>query len=338
MNSHATKVAFSTIHKWPWLRQTPNNDGVWGKLRFGLEDVNDEAEWLVVFDEPSPSLRTTTPYERRILFVTEPPEAKVYTSDYANQFRYLVSPFAVQDFRGHHLQQQPALNWQYGVSQRGAGPRRRTLDWPDLAADKPKSNLISVICSNKVQLPRQRQRLAFVERLKLRLGDRIDLFGRGLREIDDKQDAIAPYKYHIVLENNAIDHFWTEKLADSYLGDAFPIFAGCSNLSKYFESNSFVGIDIYDIDRAIDNVEYIIGSKLWDERHELIREARRKVMYEYNCFSVASDIIGRSDKISFKAPRVQSSEVIPLKRPRKFKELRKNIYALFGYRQSIQRD
>ena len=218
-----------------------DNDGVWGDLQFQLEGGSADADWLVVFDEPSPSLRTATPIERRILFISEPPGVKVYPSRYVNQFGVVVSPFSIPGFRGRALIQQSALAWHYGVDQRGPAHHATALQWGALAADKPKSKLASVICSSKAFLPHHRQRFAFVERLKTRLADRIDVFGRGLRPIDDKQEAIANYKYHIALENNVIDHSWTEKLADPYLGDAFRFSPDATTSTPSSTSGAFAG-------------------------------------------------------------------------------------------------
>jgi hypothetical protein len=328
MSSSPTPVHFSTIHgAWPWLRQTPNNDGVWENVRFQLQDEKNETEWLVVFDEPAPSLRTTTPYERRILFITEPPEIKYYRADYVNQFRFMISPYPVPGFRGCHQRQQPALNWQYGIDQSRRPPHPSTVDWSALAADKPKSKLASVVCSSKTRLPQHRQRLAFVELLKQRLGDRIDVFGRGIREVDDKQAAISPYKYHIVLENNRLDHFWTEKLADAYLGDAFPIFSGCANLNLYFNQDSYLDIDICNPDQAVKVVESVIKSTLWDDRRELIRDSRRRLMYEYNNLAVVARIV----KSNLSTPSTRSAPTAI--RPLSFdpvKKLRRDLYKIFG--------
>jgi hypothetical protein len=330
MSSAPTLVHFSTIHAaWPWFRQTPNNNGVWEDFRFQLEDEKNETEWLVVFDEPTPSLKTTTPYERRILFVTEPPEMKNYKADFVNQFQFMVSPYALPGFRGHHLQQQSALNWQYGIDQSRPPPHPSALDWSALSADKPKSKLVSVICSNKTRLPAHRRRLAFVELLKQRLGDRVDVFGRGMREISDKQEAIAAYKFHIVLENNDVDHFWTEKLADAYLGDAFPIFAGCANLDIYFDRDSFRRIDICNPDRGVDDVERIINSNLWSDQRELIREARRRVMFKYNYVAVTAKIIRSSDGASKSVVRTPPTAIRPLSIDR-VKVFRRKLYGLLG--------
>jgi hypothetical protein len=105
MYSRPTRIHFSIVHgPWPWLRQTPGNDGRWEEFRFQLEDPDNETEWLVVFDEPSPSLKTKTPYEPSILFVTEPPEMKSYRPDYVNQFRFVVCPYVIPGLRARHLQ------------------------------------------------------------------------------------------------------------------------------------------------------------------------------------------------------------------------------------------
>ena len=91
----------------------------------------------------------------------------------------------------------------------------------------------------------------------------IDLFGRGFKEIGDKADVIGPYRYHLVLENSACPHFWTEKLADAYLGYCLPIFSGCANVVDYFPPDSLVRLpDIADHSGAVT----IVGIFSWDER------------------------------------------------------------------------
>jgi hypothetical protein len=322
-------VRLSSIYsQWPWFRQTPGNDGVWGDLRFQLDDGNADAEWLVVYDEPAPSLRTNTPYERRILFIAEPPGLKDYRSAFVNQFGVLVSPYAIPAFRGRAFIQQSALPWHYGMDHR---PERyaTAMQWPALAADKPKSKLASIICSQKASLPYHRQRLAFVERLEARLGHRVDVFGRDSRPIDDKQEGIAAYKYHIAVENNEIDHFWTEKVADAYIGGCFPIFAGCKNIGSYFDPRSLRQIDIGDPDRAIDEIESILDSTLWEDNRLHIQESRRRVMTEYNLFAVVAKIIAQSDEKTLAAKRIAPTALRPGRR-RRLKALRRSLRTAFA--------
>ena len=283
----------STSHTpWPYLRQTPKGDGNWKSLTFRLNTPSSEADWLVVYDEPSASLSTCIPKERRILFISEPPGMKQYPSAYLNQFGNVVSPLPLRGYRGSHIQRQSALPWHYGVDMSpGIDRCSSAMSWGELANDKPKSRIASVICSNKTIVLHHRQRLVFVARLKERLTDKVDVFGRGFSEIGDKAEAIAPYRYHIVLENNTLEHFWTEKLADAWLGDSFPIFAGCGNATDYFHPDSFARIDINRPDEAIDQIEALIVSDTWEKRRAQIRESRRRIMEEYNLFAEVERVI-----------------------------------------------
>ena len=109
---------FCTVHAaWPWLRQTEDGSGRMGDVRFVLEDKDGCAPWLVVFDEPPAGAATRVPRERRVLFVTEPPEIKRYPRSYLGQFGTVISPYA---FRGVEsralLLENPCLNWHYGVA------------------------------------------------------------------------------------------------------------------------------------------------------------------------------------------------------------------------------
>ena len=298
------RIQFSTIHApWPYLRQTRQGDGFWNGLQFFLNESPEDVDWLVVYDEPPGKLSTTVPKERRILFITEPPGVKDYPLAYVSQFGTVVSPFPLRGYKGRLIQRQSALPWHYGIRMTTNDDKcTSAMRWDELAAPKAKTRTLSVICSNKVIVPHHRKRLAFVEKLKERLGDKIDVFGRGFNEVSDKAEAIASYRYHIVLENNVIDHFWTEKLADAWLGDSFPIFAGCRNVDDYFHPDSFARIDIDHPEEAIDQIETIVASGKWEKSQDLICENRRRVMEEYNLFSEIERIISNTPHYSHNRP------------------------------------
>jgi len=328
MGSTQVRVRLSSVYsKVPWFRQTPGDDGVWGDLRFHVDGDAEDADWLVVYDEPWPQLKTTAPYERRILFIAEPPGLKVYPPDFVNQFATIVTPYPIPGFRGRCVLQQSALPWHYGMDYR-LERYPDAMRWDALAADKPKSKLASIICSQKASLPFHRQRLAFVERVKTRLGHRVDVFGRETRPIDDKQEGIAAYKYHIAVENNAIDHFWTEKIGDAYLGDSFPIFAGCGNIGSYFDERSFRQIDISDPDQAVDEVERILDSTLWEDNRAHVQDSRRRLMTEYNLFPAVAKIIAQSDEKTLAARSIAPTALRPGRR-RRLKAFRKRVRAFF---------
>src|SRR5437667_94736 len=79
----------------------------------------------------------------------------------------------------------------------------------------------------------------------------LDVSGRGIRAIEDKADGILPYRYHVALENSQFPDYWTEKLADAFLGFAHPLYWGCPNLERYFPAQSFTALNIHDPAQAI---------------------------------------------------------------------------------------
>lgn len=276
----------------PHLRQTPAGDGVWGDHVFTEHDV--DSDWLVTAGDVTPDLETRVPRSRRILFFPEPPEVHAFPPGYAGQFGWHVTPFAQKSSApARVLYQHSALPWHYGIDMQ-ARPPRINLDWAALRRPVDKTATLSVIASDKRKTAQQRVRLDFVERLKERLGERVSHFGRGFTDMRDKAEAIAPFRYHIVLENNLIPHFWTEKLADAYLGLSFPIVAGGGALEAYFPEGSFVQIDLGNPDGAIAQIEALLARDPYDEVLPLLEEARRRVMEEHNLFAAVARIIAQS--------------------------------------------
>lgn len=301
------------------LRQTPGGQGVWQSLRFCTEDPEGSADWLAVMDEPRGLIHTTIPRERRILFVTEPDDFKSYPLSYLNHFGAVVSPTKLPGYEGRHIKQQPGLPWWLGAGDYSA--HRNAPLYEELLKMQPPEKIfpLSVICSTKRQLKGHRKRVEFVKYAKKYFGDELHWFGRGLREIDDKQEAILPYRYHIVLENNFIDHFWTEKLADSYLGYAFPLYSGCKNIGDYFPEKSFMQIDIGDPKGAVRIIKSVLSTDPWNARIDLLKEAREKLLREHNFFNLCETIVREVEATQPRAEALPFAEIIqpipPLTRP-----------------------
>jgi hypothetical protein len=286
------KVAFLSRHGWPWMRQTANGSGHHEGLEISLVAAEDD-DWLVVFDDIAQPVPTRVPRSRRILFVTEPPGQKRYRPRAVNQFGTLVSPYRIDGFQGHWIASQPAINWFYGVSfEKGGLVSRLGLEHlRAMQVPEPKASRISVVCSTKRRLPGHRARLELLDHLVRAFPGQIDLFGRGFKEIGDKAEVIGPYRYHLVLENSVCPHFWTEKLADAYLGYCLPIFSGCANVVDYFPPDSLVRLpDLADHSGAVAIIGNLLQNDPWAERLESIRTARNRLIERYNIFSVIARI------------------------------------------------
>jgi hypothetical protein len=130
-----------------------------------------------------------------------------------------------------------------------------------------------------------------VQKLKEAFGDDLNIYGKGQNPIDDKADASRAYKYNIVIENSIHPDYWTEKLSDCYLEEAFPFYAGCPNIDRYFSPDAYTPINLDDSDGAIEIIRAAITENRFEKSRAAVREARRKVLDEYNLFNLITDHI-----------------------------------------------
>lgn len=148
-----------------------------------------------------------------------------------------------------------------------------------------KQKKISVICSYKKEDPGHNLRFNFVKKLKEYFGDTLDWYGNGVNQVPEKWTAIAPYKYHIVLENRSDYNFITEKIYDSFLGNAFPIYWGAPNIDQFFSAKSFAAINILDFKESIKIIKDTLKSNLYEIRQKELNISREAVLTKYNLFS-----------------------------------------------------
>ena len=279
-------------HQDVFLRQFPGGSGIWGRCRFVFDPDARDYDWLAVYDDlpPYPDERFSSRVEtlacprRHTLFITmEPSSIKTYGFDFLDQFGVVITsqePWAITNPQA--IRTQPALRWLYGVSS------QRLRTWDEMAASPPerKSGKLSAVSSSKKQRNTEHAaRYDFTMRLKRAIPD-MALYGRGIRPIDDKADALDGFRYHLVIENHIAPHHWTEKLADAFLGLTLPFYYGCPNALEYFPAESFFAIDIREPDAAVRRIGEAIADGEFERRLPAIREARRRVLEEYNLFAV----------------------------------------------------
>lgn len=269
------------------MRQTDDGNGGMPGCRILLNREDDASLWLGVFDEPLPGAVTRVPKERRVLFITEPPEVKPYPASYLRQFGTIISPFGIRSVaRKSVLVENPCLNWHYGVETADGAYSSELVNIDEFRTIPVpvKDKVLSVICSTKTYTEAQRKRIVFVEKLRERFGSRIDVYGRGRNPISDKQTAISPYKYHLVLENNYIENFWTEKLSDTWLGYTYPIYIGSSNIKDHCPSGAILCLYPDNDEANLNAIEQLLQEDPWECCLPAIRECRRWVLETTNVF------------------------------------------------------
>jgi hypothetical protein len=287
---------------YPLVRQTPGWNGVWGQYRFFVDEPIERCDYWVVYDNLDGPQKAACRAENTVFISGEPPSLRRYPSRFLSQFATVIT--CHRDVKHpNSLFRHQAIPWHVGTG--GYHTRSREgvfLDYDKLAAmtpaDLPKSRLLSVISSAKSQTRGHQLRLDFVGRLKAALGDEVDVYGFGIREVADKWETIAPYKYHVAIENSAIDDYWTEKLADTFLGGALPIYHGAPNIGKYFEAGALVPVDIRKPEAAVAKIKTAVEADTFEKSAAALARARKTVLDRYNLFPMLVDLLDQRRQAS----------------------------------------
>jgi len=276
--------------------QSPKNKGEWDKCKFTFNPLETKYDWLVVIDDISRVIPHRTellkcPKENTILITTEPSSITRYGRAFAKQFHHLITS---QDDKvlphPNAIRSQTGNIWFYGK------------DYDDIVKTKyqDKAKVISTVCSNKKQGHTiHRLRYEFTKKMEKEIPE-LERFGKGFKWIEQKADALDKYEFHVAIENHIAKNVWTEKLADAFLGFCVPIYCGCPNVYDYFPKDSLIQIDINDMDESIKTIRKIISTKgEYKRRLEAVKEARRRVIEEYNLLSMINKIVINSGQHKF---------------------------------------
>ena len=261
---------------------TPNKSGKYDNCEFFFNQDTKEFDYLVIFD----SLPEKIYIEGNVvtIFITgEATAIKSYPQEFLEQFDHIITS-------------QPNIKHQ-SVTLRSPGHTwfsKKTYDELLKMKEIKKEKLISIVVSNKKTTQGHRDRLDFCLKLKEKLGDKVDLFGRGFNDFNDKWEVIAPYKYSIAIENSIEDHWITEKLGDCYTSHTFPFYMGAPNVHEYYDSNSFVLIDIYDFENSLDKILNVLNDSRHYENHlAYLQEAKLNYINKHSMVPMICDFINK---------------------------------------------
>ena len=274
----------------PWASQTSESLGLWGncKFLFGLDEQ--DYDWLVVIDDASrrnnaKPITLTCADEHTLLVTTEPPTITHYGRAFTSQFAHVLTsqnPEALP--HPNRIYSHTGNLWFNGHSFNNSSS----------SSLLPKTKEISTVCSNKKQKHTlHNDRFEFTQWLLDKIPS-MDLFGHGTRFIENKYDALDAYKFHLAIENHIAPHHWTEKLADPYLSNCIPIYYGCPNISDYFPEGSYIPIDIYKPEEALETIQAVLADPdAYTKRYEALQEARNLVLYKYNLIAMVDQFISK---------------------------------------------
>jgi hypothetical protein len=285
-------ILISSRHAIPWYRQFPESEPVWGNWRFLFNDPGSkDYSYLVVFDDLHDSFSVRCPRENTIHVATEPIGVCRYNDSFLRQFGLCIHQ-GEPPKHPHPIPSPPGVNWFIGWDPlQGSKPGAMLFSQIQKLFDEPRTRLISVVTSNKTMTEDHRHRLVFAQKLKEHMGDEIDFYGRGFVTMTDKLQALQGYRFHVVLENTSLEHYFTEKICDCLLAGCYPLYYGCSNIGNYLPQQSLSSIDINDFSASLKTIKRAIDGDYDQIYREEMREGQRRVLYEYNFFPMIVKII-----------------------------------------------
>ena len=137
----------------------------------------------------------------------------------------------------------------------------------------PKTKLLSAISSNKTEVPGHVTRLSFIYKIKHRL----DLYGRGFKEIENKLEGLKDYMFSVAIENSTSTNCFTEKIQDCFLTGTIPIYYGPKNIGEYFDMD---GILTFNTQDELNSILDSLNEDLYYSKIEAIqRNYKRALSY-----------------------------------------------------------
>lgn len=125
----------------------------------------------------------------------------------------------------------------------------------------PKSKLLSIISSEKRITPYHNLRHEIIEQVKM------DVYGIGYNPVENKIVGLKDYMFHVVVENDVRDYWFTEKLIDCFATGAVPIYCGCPSIGNIFDGG---GIIKFNTIEELQDIVPKLNRKLYESMRESI--------------------------------------------------------------------
>lgn len=281
------KLTFN--YDWPIFRQTPNFSQVWGDYKFIIDDNLKECDFWVVYSDYKIKEEEVKCDPQNVIFM--PGECYSTSPKFSQKFL---------DQFGTIITVQREIKHKNIIYLHNANPWfiGKSFDELNSLITLEKSKLISVISSDKVITEGHRKRREFVEKIKLHFGDKIDVFGRGICDFDDKWDVLADYKYSIAIENDYCEDWVTEKFFDCLYAHTLPLYYGCPNLESIVNKESFIRIDIDNFETSIKIIEEAIKNDEFSKRVEILKNESTESLYRDNFFPFIVSILNNMDSVN----------------------------------------
>ncbi len=263
----------------------------WDDVLFVYDPACRDYDWALVYDEiPGGNVGSIVgereplacPQENTILVTCEPPTIKLYSQPYVRQFGYVLSTHLPRYLAHPHRVHAPGcLMWMADYS------LFEVRSLPEFE----KSKVLSTVCSTKQQKHTLHNERYEVTRYLSQHLPELDWYGRGVRDLPKKCEALSPYRYHLAAENYIAPHHWTDKISDPILGLCLTFYAGDPRLDEDFPAESFIPVPLADREATLAIIRETIRNNEYEKRLPALREARRLLVQKYNIYSQVARLV-----------------------------------------------
>lgn len=248
----------------------------------------DDYDWLLAFEDMSKERPESLkcPRECTILATWEPVSIKDYGKVFTRQFGHLLTnrPREAENHPHYHFGQGYFL---WGII--------RSYEEACKMKMPPKDKLLSIICSNKqMRHTQHHERFELIKHLAAAIPG-AEWYGKGVKPILYKQDALDTFKYHVAIENHIAPGHWSEKIIDPILCECLTFYAGDPELGKVLPERSFIPIPIGDPKECERIIKAAIEGGEYEKRLDDIREAKRLLLTKYNLWAQTAKIIEEAE-------------------------------------------
>lgn len=264
-----------------WSRMSEDGSGKWKNLQ--ITSDRSLAQFYIIINAPRPH-EPPFPPEQTILFRMEPHMElrKDLWGNWSNPKRHFL-------FNGFHDLHHNNCEWWIKYNYKELLTRKIV---------KSKEDCISTVLSSRYVDIGHRQRINFAKRLESDIN--LDVYGsnnfswinyRG--RVEDKGDALLPYKYTFNAENHYIKGYFTEKLIDAILSESLIFYKGAPDIGEYIEPEAYVLLSLHDCDyeKDVKLIQTAIREDWYSQRLPAIRRAKHKLLTEQQFFPRVYNIL-----------------------------------------------
>ena len=156
-----------------------------------------------------------------------------------------------------------------------------------------KTGRVALIASSKRYAVGHKLRHRIAEWSKTASPD-LQLFGRGLRTLERKEEGHLPFRFSVVIENSREPGYFTEKIVDSFLCRSVPIYWGAPDIAHFFDVR---GMILCHTEEELRAAIVAADEGAFAAREPYLEENRRRALELHHIWRNMARVLQREDEV-----------------------------------------